>query len=207
MTESNKIAVLQTEGAELMKGKIYWWSVACGCMAGLPSFIVIGGTCGSGKTTIAQKLAEILKYDVFDGDDFHTVENKAKMAQGIPLNDEDRTPWLNKLTNLPAERGVSKVVIACSALKRRYRDILVAGKSPNECKIVMLKVSREELERRVHNRPVHYAKISLLDSQLKILELPETDNYVNEEPHLIVVKADGPIEEVLSTIMEELKRL
>ncbi|KAI1720534.1 shikimate kinase domain-containing protein [Ditylenchus destructor] len=175
-------------------------------MTGLPSFIVIGGTCGSGKTTIAQKLGEILKYEVFDGDDFHTVENKAKMAQGIPLNDEDRIPWLNKLVNLPAERGVSNVVIACSALKRKYRDILVAGKSPKESKIVMLKVSREELERRVQNRPVHYAKISLLDSQLKILELPETNDDVNEEPHLIIVKADSPIEEVLSTIMEELKR-
>uniref|UniRef100_A0A915D1E9 Gluconokinase n=1 Tax=Ditylenchus dipsaci TaxID=166011 RepID=A0A915D1E9_9BILA len=175
----------------------------------IPPFIVIGGTCGSGKSTIARKVAEGLGYEVCDGDDYHSEESKDKMASGCPLNDEDRFPWLQRLVEVKNfyQQNNSNVVLACSALKRMYRDTLIDNKTPEECVIVILKVKREELEQRIKNRPAHFARINLLDSQLSILELPKNEEEAKQEPNLLVVDANGSEEEVVKSIVQKLKAM
>jgi len=175
-------------------------------MSSLPTFIVVGGTCGSGKSTIAKEVATRLGYDFEDGDDYHSEQNKAKMAKGVALNDAERMPWLQNLARLATKH--SKLVVACSALKRMYRDLLISesGRDINQCRVFMLKVSRCELEKRLDSRPDHFVKGDLLDSQLRALELPVTEENGDEaELYLRVIDADGSPEEVVGAIVRELE--
>lgn len=138
--------------------------------------IVIMGVSGSGKSTLASLLGETLDCPSFEGDSFHSAANVEKMRAGIPLTDEDRWPWLDALGAAigaaARERGMA--VAACSALKRAYRDRLRdAIGAPT--RFVLLEVGREELVRRLQNRPGHYMPASLIDSQLAILEHPDAD--------------------------------
>lgn len=130
------------------------------------------GVAGSGKTTIGKALAEALGWSFYDGDDFHPPENVAKMAQGIPLDDADRAPWLTTLHDLIASclANDKPVVLACSALKQRYRDQLSAG---NPCtEFVYLKGDFQTILERMKQRRGHYMKPEMLQSQFAALEEP-----------------------------------
>lgn len=128
--------------------------------------IVVMGVSGCGKSTVGKLLAEKLDARFIDGDDLHPEENKAKMAAGIALNDEDRWPWLDKVGQ--ALNSNEYVVIACSALKRKYRDRILA--SAPETTFLHLHGSKEVLAERIAARQNHFMPASLLDSQLATLE-------------------------------------
>jgi gluconokinase len=133
--------------------------------------VIIMGTTGSGKTTIGTLLAKRLRWEFADADDFHPPGNVEKMKHGIPLTDEDREPWLQTLHDriLQWNSESRNVVLACSALKQRYRDELRA--SP-DVKFVYLKGSYELFSQRVLARKGHFAKQDLLASQFAALEEP-----------------------------------
>nr|WP_289073310.1 gluconokinase [uncultured Halomonas sp.] len=137
------------------------------------------GVSGSGKSHIGQQLAATLGATFIDGDDHHSPANVAKMASGTPLNDDDRRDWLATLATLFAEfkaRGES-VVIACSGLKRRYRDRLRKGDS--ELRILYLEGTHELLRKRLETRAGHFFKgDNMLASQLADLEPPQVDEAV-----------------------------
>ncbi len=129
------------------------------------------GVSGAGKTTVGGLLAERLGWEFLDADDFHPPHNREKMAAGVALNDADRAPWLESLAQalkgrVEAGRGV---VLACSALKRAYRDQLRVDPS---VRFVHLQVARGALERRLAQRKGHYFRPELLTSQLAALEEP-----------------------------------
>lgn len=137
--------------------------------------LVVIGVSGSGKTTVAKLVAERLDYRFFDADDFHPPENIAKMKAGIALDDEDRKPWLARLADLLAvsSRKGEPVVLACSALKRAYRERLASA-----CEallFVYLAGDPDVLFKRLSERKGHYMPASLLASQLEALEVPGRD--------------------------------
>lgn len=154
------------------------------------------GVSGCGKSTVGKMLAEKLNAKFIDGDDLHPAENKAKMAAGIALNDEDRWPWLESVgAALAAEE---KIVIACSALKRKYRERILAKGSGGV--FVHLTGSRETLADRMASRPNHFMPVSLLDSQLAALEPLEFDEPGVEAD--IEQPAEKIVESCLSFIRE-----
>lgn len=132
--------------------------------------IAVMGVSGSGKSTVGSLLAAELKLSFVDGDDLHPPENKKKMAAGVALNDADRVPWLDAIAAVLA-RG--SVVVACSALKRRYRDRLRAG-AP-ELRLIYLQGTPELLAERLSARQHEFMPAKLLDSQLATLEEPGSD--------------------------------
>jgi gluconokinase len=140
------------------------------------SHLVVMGVAGSGKTTIAGGLAARLGYAFAEGDDFHPEANVAKMARGEPLTDTDRAPWLKSLAAWIAAQHASgrSSVLACSALKRRYRDTL-RGDAPGRVVFVHLTAAREALLERLKSRKGHYMPPELLDSQLAALEPLQPD--------------------------------
>ena len=137
------------------------------------SVVVMMGVAGAGKSTIAKRLADELGWDFADGDDFHPAANISKMAAGEPLTDSDRLVWLNDIARwIDSEIAAGRCgVIACSALKRAYRDTL---RRP-EVLFVYLSVPRSVLQRRLTDRPEHFMPVTLLDSQLASLEPPTED--------------------------------
>jgi gluconokinase len=138
---------------------------------------VVMGVAGAGKTVIGEALARALAVDFVDGDDFHPPENKARMAAGIPLTDEDRMGWLRALAariRTAADAGTG-VVVTSSALKRSYRDILRSGAAPRPLQFILLRGSRELLAERLASRRGHFFAPSLLESQLATLEEPTPD--------------------------------
>ncbi len=163
------------------------------------------GVSGTGKSTLGSALAESLGLPFIDGDDLHPPANIAKMSSGQPLTDADREPWLA----LIRETGVEKVpvVMACSALKRHYRDIL-RGKDGSEKEkprtyFVYIKGSREVLLDRMQKRQGHFFKVDMLDSQFEALESPEGEEGVvtvplEESTEVQVAKAK---EELLSMVV------
>jgi gluconokinase len=130
------------------------------------------GTAGSGKTTVGELLASQLGWEFADGDNFHSPANIEKMSQGLPLNDADRIPWLDSIREAMTEWGAQRrnVVLACSALKRSYRERLQMNSG---VKLVYLKGSYDLLRGRLHARKGHYATEQLLASQFADLEEPE----------------------------------
>ena len=139
---------------------------------------VVMGVSGCGKSTVGRALAQQLDGPFYDGDDFHPSENVAKMSQGIPLNDDDRTPWLNRLADLIEEhlgRGET-AVLACSALKENYRQRLKRGQ--DWVIFVYFKGSFDLIWRRMQQREGHYMKAEMLHSQFDALEEPDSDTAV-----------------------------
>jgi len=132
------------------------------------------GPAGSGKTTVGELLAARLSWQFADGDDFHPPANIEKMSRGIPLTDEDRLPWLKSIRDAVQQWEAlgRNAVIACSALKRSYRDLLGIGPNATNVKLVYLKGSYDLLLERLHSRKGHYMKEQMLASQLGDLEEP-----------------------------------
>ena len=150
------------------------------------------GVAGAGKSTIGEAVAQKLGWPFLEADDDHSAANKAKMAAGIGLTDEDRAGWLASLRQRMTEhveKGES-IVVACSALKEKYRAYLKTV--PTEMRIVYLKADRAVLEERLRNRQHHYAHANLLPSQLDTLEPPAD---------AIVIDATRPIEQNVEEIV------
>lgn len=139
----------------------------------MPDHILIMGVCGTGKTTIGQKLAEAIGGAFEDADAYHPDANVAKMKAGIPLNDSDRADWLEQLNQMLCERAKrgESVILACSALKEKYRAVLNRGL--DAMSVVHLQGSRDLLAKRLQQRREHFMPVSLLDSQLADLEIPQ----------------------------------
>jgi carbohydrate kinase (thermoresistant glucokinase family) len=140
-----------------------------------PRTLILMGVCGCGKTLIGSMLAKRLGGIFEDADDFHSVENKAKMGASIPLTDEDRRPWLRTLRERIVEMRDKTpcYLLACSALKQAYRDVLRGDDSRELLEFVHLKGSRELIGSRMAGRKGHYMPTNLLDSQFAILEEPQ----------------------------------
>ena len=153
---------------------------------------VIMGVCASGKTLIGAQLARELDIAFVEGDDLHPPENVTRMAAGIPLTDDDRHGWLMAIaTRLrAAKRAGVGLVVSCSALKHRYRDLLRSA-GDADVRFVYLAGPRALLAERLANRRGHFMPPSLLESQLAILEEPSPDEHawvcdIREPPETIV---------------------
>jgi len=140
--------------------------------------VVVMGVSGCGKSSVARPLAEALGVDYLEGDDWHPPENVARMRAGIALTDADRQQWLERLAARLAEarRGGQGLVVSCSALRRRYRDVLRQG-AP-ELHLLHLEGSAQLLAERTAQRQGHFMPPSLLASQLQTLEHPTPDERV-----------------------------
>jgi len=164
----------------------------------LPCALLVMGVSGSGKSTIADQLAERLSWRYEDGDRFHPASNVAKMSAGQPLTDEDRWPWLQAIAD-EIDRVCTAgqhAVIACSALKRAYRHVLVHGRS--DVRVIFLKGTQELIARRLAQRKGHFMPPGLLDSQFRTLEPPGAD----ENP--ITVSIDASVETIVDDIVRRL---
>jgi gluconokinase len=164
-----------------------------------PCALIMIGVSGSGKSTIAEKLAERLGWRYEDGDTFHPASNIAKMSAGQPLTDEDRWPWLQAIADEidRACKAGEHVVIACSALKHSYRDVLVHGR--DDVRIVYLRGTPELIAGRLAQRKGHFMPPGLLASQFKTLEPPGPD----ENP--LTVSIDASVEEIVDDITGQLR--
>lgn len=164
----------------------------------LPAVVIVMGVAGSGKTTIGSMLAQQLHWEFQDADWFHPPANVEKMRAGAPLTDEDRQPWLSAIaawidkTRSAGGHGV----VACSALRRIYRDILMAGR--NDVRLVYLRGERDLIARRMAARKDHFMPTTLLDSQFATLEEPGADE------HPIVVSIDATPQVTVDIIASEL---
>jgi gluconokinase len=140
--------------------------------------LIVAGVAGSGKTTVGALIAGSRHWRFADADSFHSEANVAKMRAGLPLTDADREPWLDAIGDWMDERIAAgeSAVVACSALKRSYRDRLVSGRP--EARIVFLEATPEELHDRIATRPGHFFPAKLLTSQLAALEPPAPDENV-----------------------------
>lgn len=141
-----------------------------------PDFIVVMGVSGSGKSAIAQGLAAALGAPFIEADSLHSAGNVALMRQGIGLTDAQRWPWLAAICAAAQAEPSRPVVIACSALKRSYRDVL--REKLGGLRFVFLDGPREVIAARMEARPGHFATVSLLESQLATLEPPTPDEDV-----------------------------
>jgi gluconokinase len=167
--------------------------------SGMPSILVVMGVSGSGKSTIGTQLALQLHWEFEDGDWFHPARNIDKMQAGIPLTDEDRAPWLIAIADFidQARLAGQHVVVACSALKRRYRAVII-GNRP-DVQLVYLKGDMELIGRRIAARHEHFMPTSLLQSQFDALEEPGPDE------RAIVVSIEPRPREIVAKIVEALR--
>jgi gluconokinase len=161
--------------------------------------LIVMGVSGSGKTTVANELAGRLHWTFEDGDRFHPKSNVQKMRAGHPLTDEDRWPWLNAIADeigrVCAARG--HVVIACSALKRTYRDVLLRGR--DDVRFVFLNGTQQLIAHRLSLRKDHFMPPGLLDSQFRTLEPPGADE------NAIDVSIDPPVDTIVANIVSTLE--
>lgn len=138
--------------------------------------IVVMGVAASGKTTVGHLLAEELGWTFYDADDFHSDSNVEKMSRGVPLDDEDRGPWLESLSELIREcLSLGRdAVLACSALKESYRERLLIDE---RVRVAYLEADRELIRERLTERTDHFMKPEMLDSQFAALEEPEESTH------------------------------
>ena len=158
--------------------------------------VVVMGVSGSGKTTLGRALARELDAEFLEGDRFHPASNVAKMSRGEPLEDADRWPWLDRLAEELARvrKEGRNAVLACSALKRAYRDRLRRG-AP-DLRLLFLKGDKALIGERLRARTQHFMPPGLLDSQFASLEEPGPD----ESP--IVIDVTPPLETLMSRLPE-----
>jgi carbohydrate kinase (thermoresistant glucokinase family) len=165
----------------------------------IPGAVVVMGVSGSGKSTIGEALAKRLGWLYEDGDKFHPAGNVAKMSAGQPLTDEDRWPWLRAIA-AEIDRLVAAgegAVIACSALRRAYRDILVHGRG--DIRIVYLSGSQALIADRLGRRKGHFMPPGLLTSQFGTLEAPGADEQA------VTVSIDASVETIVDEVLRQLK--
>lgn len=134
--------------------------------------IIIMGVAGSGKSSIAEALSAATGWPFLEADEYHSRANKEKMASGTPLTDIDREDWVRDMCQASSDLPVERVVLACSALTTFVQDGLKTH-SGRRCRFVLLDVPKEELARRISARADHFMPVSLLDSQLEALQLPD----------------------------------
>lgn len=188
-----------------------------------PIFIVVMGVSGTGKSTLGAALAEALCLPFVDGDDLHPPPNIAKMSRGIPLTDDDRHPWLDSIRKtavarihaaiesgpLPDQGHRTGLIVACSALKKAYREILrgrdpcsSGSVDPAELAVstyfVFLKGNKDTLMERMQQRTGHFMKAQMLESQLATLECPDG------EPGIVTVPMEWSTEEQVQYITRNL---
>jgi carbohydrate kinase (thermoresistant glucokinase family) len=161
--------------------------------------LVVMGVSSSGKTTVATELSRRLHWELADADTFHSAANVHKMASGIPLTDEDRWPWLAAIAAwIDGVRAAGRHgIIACSALKRSYRDLLIGDRS--DVRLVYLKGDFDLVARRMKQRHGHYMPAELLQSQFDALEEPTQDE------HPIVVSIDADPSSIAAEIVAQLR--
>lgn len=164
----------------------------------LPARLIVMGVTGCGKTTVGALLAGRVGAGFLDGDDYHPPSNVAKMSSGQPLTDADRWPWLDRLGRViedgVAQRG--RVVLACSALRRVYRDRLTDA-CAGPVMFLHLSGSREVIHRRMAARRDHYMPVGLLESQIATLEPIQPDE------HAKVLEIDAPADQIVDRILSE----
>jgi gluconokinase len=164
----------------------------------MASVIVVMGVSGCGKTTVGSLLAQRLGWPFADADAFHPAENVARMRSGIALTDQDRAPWLVAIAHwIDQKRGSGEHgVVACSALKRRYRAQIVGER--RDVRLVFLDGRYELIAKRMAERPHHYMPVALLKSQFAALEPP------GAEESALVVPIDQPPAGIVERIMATL---
>jgi gluconokinase len=160
-----------------------------------PDAIILMGVSGAGKSSVGRVLAERLGWLFVDGDDLHSTGNVEKMRGGEPLSDEDRAPWLAALRGMIAEHAAAgrTLVLACSALKRSYREQLAAPGA--ELRFVYLRGGLELIRERLQQRAEHYMPAGLLESQFDALEEPAS---------ALRVEIDAPVETLVDQIVKQL---
>jgi len=161
--------------------------------------LVAMGVSGSGKTFVGEAIAKALNIPFFDGDDLHSPQARARMTAGIALTDEDRAPWLDRIGALLADSAAHPqgVVVACSALRRAYRDRLRAVAGPS-LRFLFLKGDKAQMRARVAGRKNHYMPASLVDSQFATLEPPEGEGDV------VTIPADADLAQTLGATIARL---
>jgi gluconokinase len=160
-----------------------------------PQAVILMGVAGSGKTAVGMQVARKLDWIFLDADDFHPPGNIEKMKHGIPLNDQDRAPWLQRLHD-ELQRQIAEghsVILACSALKETYRNVLRDEVSPP--KFVYLDVDPETIRDRLQHRTAHFFPKELLESQFAALEKPKD---------AIIVDARKPLNAVIDQVIHAL---
>ena len=163
-------------------------------------FFIVMGVSGSGKTSVGKSLAKHLGWDFYDADDFHPPENVAKMAKGIPLTDSNRAPWLAALHELISSNLAQNRpgVLACSALKERYRQKLLEGLEGNDgVQLIYLKGSYDLIWSRMSARKDHYMKPHMLHSQFETLEEPS---------NALIVDITPSVDEILKVILQNMEK-
>lgn len=160
--------------------------------------VVVMGVSGCGKSTVGALLAQALGGDYAEGDSFHPPQNVAKMARGEPLDDDDRGPWLQAMADAIAgwRQAGRPTVLSCSALKRRYRDVLRSGGGA-DLRFVHLSGAQALIAERLAQRRNHYMPASLLASQFAALEPPGADE-------VVVIPIDGSPEQIAAEAMRRL---
>ena len=160
-------------------------------------FFIVMGVSGSGKTSVGKSLAKHLGWDFYDADDFHPPENVAKMAKGAPLTDSDRVPWLAALHELISSSLAQNRpgVLACSALKERYRQKLLDGN--DGVQLIYLKGSYDLIWSRMSGRKDHYMKPHMLQSQFGTLEEPA---------NALTVDITPSVDEILKVILQNMEQ-
>jgi gluconokinase len=160
-------------------------------------FLIVMGVSGCGKSSVGGALAQSLRWDFYDADDFHPPANVAKMASGTPLDDSDRAPWLASLSELISSslKADKPGVLACSALKERYRQKLMNGN--DGVQIVYLKGSYDLIWSRMEKRTDHYMKPHMLKSQFETLEEPK---------NAITVDVSMSLDEIAQDILKHMEK-
>lgn len=158
--------------------------------------IIIMGVAGAGKTTVGRRLSEELGWAFLDGDAVHPPANIAKMADGTPLTDDDRLPWLHALRRAILAWAAQHIdaVLACSLLTQRHRAIVLESYEAG-IELVYLRASRPLLQARLTARTGHFAGVALLDSQLALLQEPAS---------ALVLDASQPLDQLIQTIRNDL---
>jgi gluconokinase len=167
--------------------------------------LVVMGVSGSGKSTVGKELAARLQWPYADGDAFHSPENVAKMAAGVPLTDADRWPWLHRVERWIGDqlRAGSSCVVACSALRRSYRDLLreaTNGLPDGVVRFVLLDVDRGLLRQRLLARHGHFMHADMLDSQLAALEPPSAAENSIAIPITEGTEPSSTVDEIIATL-------
>uniref|UniRef100_A0A8C2UUN1 Gluconokinase n=1 Tax=Chinchilla lanigera TaxID=34839 RepID=A0A8C2UUN1_CHILA len=182
----------------------------------MPDAVLVMGVSGAGKSTVGAMLASELGWKFYDADDYHPEENRMKMRNGVPLSDQDRIPWLCNLHDILLRDTASgqRVVLACSALKKMYRDILIRGKdsAPLKCEeskeeklgevqllVVHLSGSFKVISGRLLQRKGHFMPPELLQSQFETLEPPTAPE------NFIQISVDKTLSEIVTRVTETLK--